>query len=148
VSEPGQYDPYVHGERRRRPTPMISRYSLAGGRRASSETDSYSDLYTAPVLVIMLAVTVLNVLDSFFTLVYLQRGGSEANPVAELLLKLGPSAFVFAKTFIMGGALLILCLHKNFQRARLGIWIGASLYIALTAYHLFLFFRDDIAQIL
>jgi uncharacterized protein DUF5658 len=146
--ESGPYDPLIHGDRRRRPTPMVSRYTFFGGRRKSGEPDSYTDLYALPVFATMLAVTTLNVLDSFFTLVYLQRGGSEANPVASWMLEQGNQFFIFFKTFVMGGALAILCLHKNFQRARVGIWLGSSVYVALTAYHLFLFFRKDMAQIL
>ena len=147
-TEPGSYDPLIHGERRKRPTPMVSKYTFVGGRRASAEPDSYTDIYKIPVLVAMLAVTSLNVLDSFFTLVYLQRGGSEANPIADWMINHGPQFFVFFKTFVMGGALAILCLHKNFHRARIGIWLGSTLYVLLTAYHLFLFFRHDVAQVL
>ena len=127
---------------------MLSRYSVKGGRRKALEPDRYTDIYGIPVFVVMLAVTGLNVLDSFFTLVYLQRGGTEANPIADMMLRQGPHFFVFLKTFVMGGALARLCLHKNFQRARLGIWIGSGLYVALTCYHLFLFFREDIGHVL
>lgn len=144
----GPYDPLIHGERRRRPTPMLSRFTFLGGRRRAEEPDSYTDLYGTSVFAVMLGVTALNVLDSFFTLVYLQRGGTEANPVAEALLRQGPQLFVFVKTFVMGGAVAILCLHKNFDRARVGIWIGSALYVLLTCYHLFLFFREDVGRIL
>lgn len=146
--ETGKYDPLIHGERRKRPTPMVSKYTFVGGRRLSRENDSYTDLYAVRVFVVMLAITALNVLDSFFTLVYLQRGGSEANPVAAWMLSHGDYFFIFFKTFVMGGALAILCLHKNFHRARVGIWLGSALYTLLTAYHLFLFFRQDVGQIL
>jgi hypothetical protein len=127
---------------------MISKYSFAGGRRKSAEPDSYTDVYGPLTFFAMLIVTALNVLDSFFTLVYLQRGGTEANPIAELMLSQGPYFFVFSKTFVMGGALAILCLHKNFQRARIGIWIGSGLYMLLTCYHIFLFFRTDVGHLL
>lgn len=96
----------------------------------------------------MLVITILNVLDAFFTLVYLQRGGSEANPIADWCIQRGPHFFIFIKTFVMGGALAILCLHKNFKRARVGILIGVGLYVLLTCYHLLLFFRADVGLLL
>ncbi|MBI3820355.1 MAG: hypothetical protein HY286_16820 [Planctomycetes bacterium] len=138
----------VRVERRSRPTPMLSKYSLWGGRRQSRQGDTYTDLYGTRAFVAMLLITILNVLDAFFTLVYLQRGGSEANPIADWLIQLGPATFIFCKTFIMGGALAILCLHKNFSRARFGVLLGASLYVLLTVYHLILFFRLDVGQLL
>jgi hypothetical protein len=145
---PPSWNPHVHGDRRRRPTPALSRYSLWGGRRRSAANDTFTDLYGAAVFTVMLGVCALNVLDSFFTLAYLQRGGTEANPIADKMIRTSPAFFVFWKTFILGNALSILCLHKNFRRARVGIVIGASLYVLLTMYHLFLFFRDDIGRAL
>lgn len=148
MTAPTNYIPAIHGERRQRPTPMMSRYSIAGGRRKSNDPDSYTDVYPTGVFMAILGITMLNVLDAFFTLVYLQRGGSEANPVADWFLRQGPEFFIFFKTFVMGGALAILCIHKNFERARLGILIGAFLYLMLTVYHIILFVRDDVGHIL
>jgi Domain of unknown function (DUF5658) len=144
VSEPSSYDPTVHGDRRQRPTPPFSRYSLFGGRRASSSADTFTDLYSPAVLAVLLGICALNLLDAFFTLVYLQRGGSEANPIADAMLRKSPTFFVFWKTFVLGNALAILCLHKNFRRARAGIVVGAGIYVLLILYHLFLFFRHDV----
>lgn len=127
---------------------MISRYAVWGGRRRSTAEDSYTDLYGSVMFAVMLGITILNVLDAFFTLVYLQRGGTEANPVADWCIRQGPEFFVFFKTFVMGGALAVLCLHKNFRRARAGIVLGAALYALLTLYHLFLFFRADTGLLL
>lgn len=138
------WDPATHGDRRKRPTPMLSRYSLSGGRRQSRAEGAFVDLYGPGVLAALLGVCALNVFDTFFTLVYLQRGGSEANPIADAMIRMSPAYFAFWKIFVFGNALAILCLHKNFRRARAGILIGAGIYVLLTIYHLFLFFRDDV----
>lgn len=138
------FDPAVHEDRRKHPTPMISRYSLFGGRRQSRAEGTFVDLYGPGVFAALLAVCALNVFDTFFTLVYLQRGGSEANPIAAAMIRQSPAYFVFWKVLVFGNALAILCLHKNFRRARVGILIGAGIYVLITFYHLFLFFRDDI----
>jgi len=138
------FDPSAHVDRRKRPTPMLSRYSFFGGRRRSREPNTYTDNYGAFALSVMLLLNALNVLDSFFTLLYLQRGGAEANPIAAWMLSHGPAGFILLKTCFFGFASAILCLHKNFGRARVGIWIATAAYGLLMLYHMFLFFRRDI----
>ncbi len=142
------FDPRVHLDRRTRPTPMISAYSFLGGRRASGDSDTYTDVYGLRAFALMLALNALNVLDSFFTLVYLQRGGSEGNPIADWLIRQGPTVFVLTKTLVVGVALGVLCLHKNFRRARSAVVVGTVIYVLLTLYHIFLFLRQDIGHVL
>jgi len=131
-------------ERRSAPTPRFSRYSLRGGRRRSvrrveEREGTFVDAYDLPLLLAVLWVTVMNVADSFFTLVHLQSGGVELNPVAAWLLTTGRFGFVFWKGLMISVALLVLTLHKNFRLARMGLWVAASAYTALVAYHLYLF---------
>jgi hypothetical protein len=78
----------------------------------------------------------MNVLDSFFTLYHLQAGGSEENPIAAVMLKSGRVSFVVAKSALISLALLVLCLHKNFRLARLGLLVSTVVYTLLVAYHL------------
>lgn len=132
------------GDRRSRPTPRISRYSLLGGRRraiqrAEEREGAYVDLYGTGLLLAVLWVSLMNVADSFFTLVHLQAGGIELNPIAEQLLQTGRFGFVFWKCTLISASLLVLTLHKNFQLARVGLWTAAGAYTALVAYHLSLF---------
>jgi len=84
-------------------------------------------------------ISLMNLGDSFFTLVHLQAGGVEVNPIADALLRTGRFGFVFAKAALIGLALLVLTLHKNFWLARLGLWISSTAYTALVIYHLTLF---------
>ena len=126
------------------PTPRISRFSLFGGRRRrvqrSEELEgSFVDMYSTMMLVWVLWVSLMNLGDSFFTLVHLQAGGIEVNPVADALLRTGRFGFVFAKGALIGCALLVLTLHKNFWLARTGLWISTAAYTALVIYHLTLF---------
>lgn len=131
-------------DRRANPTPRFSRYSLTGGRRGSIKRSeehegSFVDVYSPMILMWVLWVSMMNVGDSFFTLVHLQAGGVEVNPVAAALLKTGRFGFVFSKSFLISGALLVLTIHKNFQLARMGLWISTVAYTALVIYHLTLF---------
>ena len=71
-------------------------------------------------------VALMNVGDSFFTLLHLQDGGIELNPVAEMLLQTGRTGFVALKSFLITVPLVVLCLHKNFSLARIGLWVGGG----------------------
>ncbi|MEW6071439.1 MAG: DUF5658 family protein [Planctomycetota bacterium] len=131
-------------DRRRQPTPRLSRHSWHGGRRgrirrADEREGSFVDLYGRGICAAVLWVAMMNVGDSFFTLVHLQAGGVELNPVAIALLGAGRTGFVLAKSLLIGLALAVLAVHKNFFLARVGLWTAAGMYTLLLAYHLTLF---------
>ena len=134
-------------DRRRSPTPRFSRYSLWGGRRKSVRRGfelegSFVDLYGKRLVLLVLWVALMNIGDSFFTLVHLQAGGVELNPVARLLLTTGRWNFVFTKSLLISLALIVLVIHKIFHLARVGLWTAAGTYTCLVGYHLLLFRVD------
>jgi len=131
-------------DRRNSKTPRFSLYSLVGGRRTAVRREeeregSFVDIYGSGLLVALMWITLANVADSFFTLVHLQGGGTEVNPIADFLLRAGLTRFVLLKSALVGMALLVLCVHKNFKIARIGIWTAAGAYTLLIAYHVALF---------
>ena len=131
-------------DRRGLPTPRLSPWSIQGGRRTLPRRtheleNSFVDLYSSGLLFAILWVALMNSADSFFTIVHLQNGGEEANPIAGVLLMTGRVSFVLLKSAIISIALLVLCVHKNFHLARLGLWTSAVAYTCLLAYHLVLF---------
>lgn len=133
-------------DRRRQATPRFSRFSLFGGRRrgprrSSERTGSFVDLYSKRLWALLLWVAAMNLADSYFTLVHLQAGGVELNPVADALLRTGRIGFVLSKSVLIGLALVVLCVHKNFLMARIGLLASAGIYTALVLYHLSLFKR-------
>ena len=132
------------GDRRQSPTSRLSRYTLTGGRRRDVRRDeeregSFVDVYSFRLWCLLLWIAAMNIGDSYFTLVHLQAGGIELNPVAAKLLTYGRLEFVLVKSLLIGVALLVLAIHKNFALARVGIWISAGTYTLLVAYHLSLF---------
>ncbi|MFM7296073.1 MAG: DUF5658 family protein [Planctomycetota bacterium] len=137
---PGQR--YRGPDRRKRPTPRFSRYTLFGGRRRSGgrregENDgAFVDQYSGRLAVALLWIADMNALDSFFTLLHLQSGGIELNPVADAMLATGRIGFVAAKSLLIIVPLVVLTLHKNFPLARAGIWTAAGAYTVLVGYHL------------
>jgi len=136
--------PWRRPDRRRRKTPRLSRWSFFGGRRrgprrGEASEDAFVDLYGTGLLLALMWIALANVADCFFTLVHLQSGGSEVNPVADLLLRTGLMNFVLLKCALVALALLVLCLHKNLRVARIGIFCAAFAYAVLISYHLVLF---------
>lgn len=130
-------------DRRRRPTPRFSRYALWGGRRrhvrrTDEREGAFVDLFEWPLLLLAGWVALMNSADSFFTLHHLQAGGIELNPIADGLLRLGREDFVLWKSALIAGALLVLCVHKNFALARLGLAAATVTYTLLVVYHLWL----------
>ena len=138
---------YRGPDRRKQPTPRFSRYALFGGRRrgprrTSERVGSFVDVYGRRLILLVLWIALMNIGDSFFTLVHLQAGGVELNPVAKMLLATGRWNFVFVKSILIGLALIVLAVHKNFHLARVGLWTAAGTYTCLVAYHLMLFRVD------
>lgn len=133
-------------ERRRRPTPRFSRFTFLGGRRRGPRREeeregTFVDLYGLWWWLLILWVAAMNCLDTYFTLLHLQAGGAEINPVADELLRTGRLGFVLSKTVLIGVALVVLTVHKNFTLARLGVFGAAGIYTLLVGYHLTLLDR-------
>ena len=131
-------------ERRRRRTPALSWYSLRGGRRAGERrgADSsglYVDRYSAPLAAALVSIGALCALDAVFTLLYLQKGGTEANPIMEALIdRAGPRAFLVLKCLVTNLGLFVLCLHKNFPLVKQVIVGLVAVYGTLFLYHIYL----------
>ena len=132
-------------DRRRRPTPMFSRYVLWGGRRrhvrrTEEREGAFVDVHSAGVFVIVVGIVALNLLDAWFTLLFLSHGGQELNPMVQLVLDMGghPWPFLLLKTVGIGCLCAFLVLTKNFRSARFGLWFVLVGYSVLLAWHFYL----------
>jgi hypothetical protein len=127
-------------DRRRRPTPMLSRWLLSGrrrgGRREGERRHVYVDRPGFWALAGFFLILTLSILDAAFTLALLRRGATEANPVMQATLHLGDGAFVFIKTVVTAAAAGFLCLHKNWPLGRFCTVAAIVGYGVLTAFHL------------
>jgi len=143
----GTQQPWRGPDRRQRPTPRLSRWAFGAGRRrtvrrAEEREGAFVDLYDPKLVLLVGWVALMNVADSAFTLVHLQAGGRELNPVADWMLMTGRLGFVAVKSALIAVALLVLCMHANFPLARFGLWASAAAYTALLCYHISLFYVD------
>ena len=128
-------------DRRKRPTPMLSRFLFVGRRRGGRRGDEKDYVYVDKpggwIVAAFVALLVLSLLDAWFTLELLKRGATEANPVMRLALDLGDRAFVLIKTVMTIVAAGFLCLHKNWPLGRACLCLALFGYTTLTAYHLY-----------
>jgi hypothetical protein len=125
-------------DRRSRPTRpwdgFLTPMRRTGGRRAEDQA-SYVDRYTKRDVILLLTIFLLNVGDAFLTLMWLNRGGKEANPVMDFFLDIGPGAFLIQKCLVVGAWLILLLAHKNFRFARLGLYASLAVYSLLMLVH-------------
>ena len=133
-------------DRRRRPTPMVSRYYLLGGRRRSvrrvgDSTAVYVDRIGQTVSILLLLIFFFHCLDAILTLDHLGRGGKELNPLMDYLIRHGTGTFVLAKLAMAAVGLWFLGVHKNFPFVRKGIAFLFILYAFVIGYQMLLMFR-------
>ncbi|MHC4945573.1 MAG: DUF5658 family protein [Planctomycetota bacterium] len=130
-------------DRRKQPTPALSRYTFIGGRRfhhrrAQEATGAYVDLYSQKLVLFLLIFFTLTVIDSVSTLIYLEKGGREFNPVAQWMIDRGDTFFILCKGILTAICILFIMVHKNFKYSRFAIFTGFSFYFLLTIYHIVL----------
>ena len=84
----------------------------------------------------LLTIFILNVLDGWFTILWIQQGlATEANPVMAYLLHIHPGVFMLGKLGMVFGGSLILLRFYNKPTAVLGVMILLSVYTLLLMYH-------------
>jgi hypothetical protein len=133
-------------DRRKKPTPRWSWYTFFGRRtrfrrktdqEKGGNLDRYSD-FTFFMLVLILG---LNVLDSFLTMMILDLGGEELNPVVGAFIGLHGDYFWIWRFLIVSITLILLYLHHGFVLIR-RVTIGIGLiYTVIVVYqvHLILY---------
>jgi hypothetical protein len=114
---------------------MLGPLRRARHGRRTSDHSGYVDRYSRRDVALILTIFVLNVGDAFFTMLWLDRGGQEANPVMDFFLDIGPGAFLIQKCIVVGIWLVALLVHKNFRFARIGLYISLVAYAALMLVH-------------
>jgi len=130
-------------DRRARPTPMLSRYTLFGRRRNNRRiTDPaacyYVDRSSGIFHVAVLAMLAFIAADTISTLYILSRGGTEANPLMRWLLTLGQDWFVAVKVGSGLIGFILLGVHCKFPTARYLLVLLVAVYFVLSLYHLVL----------
>ena len=130
-----KFDKRVLQDRRKRPTPALRRFSLWGQRMSfRSEEDKkrggYVGRYSSGLLFLLILVVGLNVLDVLFTMMILDNGGWEINPVVRSVIEVYGDGFWAWKFAIVSVPLILLCLHSKFRMV-LTIILGISVFTTI-----------------
>jgi hypothetical protein len=136
-------DRRIQRDRRRRPTPGLSRYTFLGRRKAfrrkeDRERGGYVDRYSSKLFIAIVAILIFNFLDALLTTTILGGGGQELNPLVCSVIQLYEEKFWIWKFGIVSTGLILLCLHSKFGRVKSLIGAIASLYAAVVVYQIYL----------
>ena len=134
------------GDRRLRPTPMFSSFSLRGRRvRIRRDTDQlrgrYVDRTTGRHLVLILLLLLFVTLDAASTLFIIENGGDEVNPLMNATLQRGVGWFLLVKLGPLPLAFALLSVHRYFGWVRLALGLLVAVYGVLMLWHMALLGR-------
>jgi len=138
-----EFDKRIIQNRRKQPTPGLSRYTFFGQRkefrRKSDQVKrSYVDRYSSKLFFFLVLILGLNVLDSIFTMMILDLKGVEANPVVRSVIEIHGDKFWIWKFAIVSTCLILLCLHSTLKGVKGILFTISSIYLLVVFYQIFL----------
>jgi hypothetical protein len=130
--------------RRQKATHALSRFTLCGQRKAfrrkeDKQKGGYVDRYHSGLLILLTSAAGLTVLDALFTMMILDDGGWEINPVVRSVIQLYGNRFWVWKFVIVSFPLTILCLHSRFKLVMPAILGITTIIIIVILYQIFLY---------
>jgi hypothetical protein len=125
-----EFDKQIPVERRTKPTPSFGWYSFFGRRK--------QDHYSAPLFFSLVSITGLNVLDSLFTMMILDRKGWEANPIVRAVMETHGDNFWIWKFALVSFCLILLCLHSRYKVVKRMTVFLTSVYLVIVVYQIYL----------
>jgi hypothetical protein len=138
---------FLH-DRRKQPTPFISRYTFIGGRRRTVRREeerkkyTFVDLYSTPLFLALLLLLILNVSDSYLTITLIKNNvAAEANPIMAFYLEYGHLPFFTAKFLITAIPIFIFCICKNFSITKASLVSAIFIYLSIITYELNMLFQ-------
>ncbi|MGD0886244.1 MAG: DUF5658 family protein [Thermodesulfovibrionales bacterium] len=130
-------------DRRRQPTPVLSKYTCAGGRRRiirrreDRRQHIFIDVYSSRLFITLLFLLLLTVADSYFTIALTEKNiVVEANPIMAFYLEHSTTIFFAVKFLIAAVAVLIFCLCKNSPITKVSVAFAIIIYLTVTLYEL------------
>jgi len=135
-------------DRRKQPTPFISKYTFIGGRRSiirrKTERRKYIfiDSYNSRLLVPLLSLMIFSMTDACLTLFLIKNGPViEANPVMAFYLEYGSVPFILVKSTISIMSILLFCMFKNLRIARVSMAFAIIFYFSVILYEISMFYN-------
>jgi hypothetical protein len=107
------------GKDRRRINQAQFKYFLINGRRETarrgedSTRPCFFDRYNQRMFAAITAILMLSIFDALLTLILIEQGSSELNPVMAYFLEYGPLPFIIAKYLLTSFGVFVLLIFKN-----------------------------------
>ena len=129
------------------------KYFLFNGRRERVRRDEdrervlIFDRYNPKLFAAIAAILMLSILDALFTLILIENGSSELNPVMAYFLQHGLLPFIVTKYFLTSIGVVILLIFKNVFISRVKIYAHSLFsaviiaFLAVIAWEIFLLIR-------
>jgi hypothetical protein len=137
------FDGRILEDRRNQPTQGLSKFVLSGRRRGfrrekDQRRGGYVDRYGPGLLFLLVLILVLNILDALLTMMILEKGGWELNPVVRSAIQLYGDRFWIWKFLTVSIPLILLCLHSKFRLVMPVLWGISAIYLTVILYQVFL----------
>ena len=116
-------------------------------RQVDRDRVLYMDRYSKPVFRLIVLILLLSVLDAFFTLLLIDHGAVELNPLMAFYLNIGPTPFVVVKYSLTSLSIFVLLVYSNRAIKSLKIYtrsvfsIISITFAGVIAWQLFLIYR-------
>ncbi len=108
-------------------------------RKEDREKGGYIDRYHSGLLILLTLAVGLTVLDALFTMMILDDGGWEANPVVRSAIQLYGDRFWIWKFFLVSIPLALLCIHSKFRYVVPVILGIMTINVLVIGYEIFLY---------
>jgi len=123
-------------DRRSHPTSFISTLKFGGRRkgfrRKGEEQNRYVDCLSLRTIVLTLIIFTLSTLDAIFTLVHLENGASELNPLMKQIIQSGFQSVLIIKSPGVGLMGCFLAIHQNFKISFYGMHVLTAIHLIQT----------------
>jgi len=121
--------------------PMTGQYVLEGLRDFLGGERPFSELlleghYSARLLFFLILIIGLNYLDACFTMMILEKGGRELNPIVQLAINHWGEKFWIWKFGVASFSSVILCLLSRFKGVKIAIVLITFIYLVLVSYQI------------
>jgi hypothetical protein len=126
-------------ERRQRNRASI-RYFLISGRRESARREEdrtrifFFDRYNQRIFAAITAILMLSIFDALLTLILIERGSTELNPVMAYFLEYGPLPFIVSKYLLTSFGVVVLLIFKNVFINKINMYTHSLFFCVIFAF--------------
>ena len=131
------------GDRRKRPTPFLSRQTIFGGLRRTVRREGdrkkyiFVDNYGLWLFITLLLLLILSVCDAYLTLILVKAlNATETNPTMAFYLEHGSMIFFLVKFLFTSVGVFIFCVFNNFVVTRVSLAMAIIIYVGVVYYEL------------